>query len=147
MRSNLPVTRQRGMTLIELVIVVTIIGILATISVASYRNYALRTNRSEGKVALLRIQVAEEKFFLQNGTYTVTLAAAPPAGLGIAAASAPNGYYALGVAAGATGAIGTSYLATATATGVQTTDIAACQVLTIDDQGNRTPPNASGCWK
>ncbi|HUO94801.1 MAG TPA: type IV pilin protein, partial [Steroidobacteraceae bacterium] len=110
------------------------------------RSYGLRTNRSDGQTALLKISVAEEKYFLQNNTYTTDLADPPPAGLGIGNAS-PSGYYTLAVAAGATGTIATSYQATATATGTQTADQAACQVYTMDDQAQRTPADATGCWK
>lgn len=138
--------RNKGMSLIELMTVVGIVAVLGVLAVGSYRGYGLRTNRSEGQSALLRIQVAEEKFFLQNNTYTLDLADPPPNGLGIGNTST-NGYYALTVAAGSTGAIATSYLATATAAGTQVEDKAACQTFTIDDQGQRTPVDSTGCWK
>jgi type IV pilus assembly protein PilE len=136
----------RGVTLIELMTVVGIVAILGVIAVGSYRAYGLRTNRVDGTAALLRIQVAEEKYFLQNNTYTTDLADPPPNGLGIGNASS-NGYYTLAVAAGGTGTIATSYQATATAAGTQTQDKAACQVYTIDDQAQRSPADSTGCWK
>lgn len=137
--------RTRGVTLIELMIVIVVVAILASIAVPSYRNYILRTNRTEGRAALLRVQVAQEKFFLQNNTYTTNLTAAPPTGLGVGTTT-PEGHYAITVVAGA-GGITTSYLATATAAGGQTQDTAACLTLTINDQGVRTPAESSGCWR
>src|SRR2546429_5200969 len=58
--------RMRGMTLIELMVVLVIVAILSTLAVGSYRRYVLRANRTDATSALLRIQVAEEKFFLQR---------------------------------------------------------------------------------
>jgi type IV pilus assembly protein PilE len=136
----------RGVSLIELMTVVGIVAILGVLAVGSYRNYGLRTNRTEGQTALLRIQVGEEKFFLQNNSYTLDIVGLPPAGLGIGNTST-NGYYTLTVVPGTTGTIATSFIATATAAGTQATDTAACRVLTIDDQGQRQPNDASGCWK
>jgi type IV pilus assembly protein PilE len=138
--------RERGFSLIEILTVIGVVAVLAVISIGSYRSYGLRTNRADGQTALLKISVAEEKYFLQNNTYTVDLADPPPVGLGIGNAS-PGGYYTLAVAAGATGNIATSYQSTATATGTQTSDLAACQVYTMDDQAQRTPADVTGCWK
>ena len=139
-------TRTRGFSLIELLTVIGIIAVLAVISIGSYRSYGLRTNRADGQTALLKISVAEEKYFLQNNTYTTDLVTAPPGGLGLGNTS-PGGYYTLAVVAGATGTIATSYQATATATGTQTADLAACQVYTMTDQAQRTPADSTGCWK
>ena len=131
----------RGMTLIELMVVVAIVAILSTLAVGSYRRYVLRANRTDATSALLRIQVAEEKFFLQNNAYTTDLSAA---GLGVPSPT-PNGFYNL-VVAGAP-AIATSFKATATATGAQTQDT-SCQTLTIDDQGLRnSAPSTTDCWR
>ena len=71
----------RGFSLIELMVVVAIVGLLASIATASYRNYVRRATRTEGRSVLLSIQVAQEKFFLQNNQYVQTIAgvtAAPP---------------------------------------------------------------------
>jgi type IV pilus assembly protein PilE len=65
--------RQQGVTLIELVVVVVIVGILASIAIPSYRNYVLRANRTEGRAALLALATAQEKFYLQCNTYTTDL--------------------------------------------------------------------------
>ncbi len=138
--------RHSGMTLIELMVTLAIVAILSAVAVSSYRSYSYRANRIEAETVLMKIQVAEEKFFLQNNTYTTTLASAPPAGLGIAATS-PSGMYTLAVAAGSTGSIATSYAATATATGNQTHDKSACLTLTINDQGQQTPAPSTDCWK
>src|SRR5690606_27341297 len=59
----------RGVTLIELRPVIVVVAILRTIAVSSYRSYLLRTNRTEARMALLRVQAAQEKFFLQNNRY------------------------------------------------------------------------------
>ncbi len=82
----------RGVTLVELLIVIVIIGILSTIAVPTYRSYVLRTQRTEATSTLLRTQAAQEKYFAQNNIYADDLAAAPPAGLGIPAVTA-SGYY------------------------------------------------------
>jgi type IV pilus assembly protein PilE len=139
-----PQRRQRGMSLMELMIVVAIVALLGMIAVSSYRSQMLRSNRVDGTATLLQVQVAQEKFFLQNRRYAVDdteLAAAPPAGLGIATAS-PGGHYTLSLAGAAT-----TYTITATATAGQTADIAACQTYTITESGTRTPLNTSGCWR
>lgn len=147
-RLNDNLTRMRGVSLIELLTVVTLVAILGSLAIGAYGRYSQRANRTDGTATLLRIQVAEEKFFLSNNTYTTDFTNAPPTGLGIlSGATTANGRYNITLAAGSSGSIATSYLATATATGGQLQDTAACQVFTIDDRGNRTPADSSGCWK
>ena len=141
--------RQSGVTLIELLTVIVVLAVLSSIAVATYRRFTLRANRTDATTALLRIQVAQEKFFLQNNRYasgSAELTGAPPAGLGIGVSSAgvtPNGYYTVTLDA----ADATHYTATATAAGTQNQDVAACQVFTLNEQGTRTPAEDSGCWK
>ena len=136
--------RMRGMTLIELMVVLAIVAILSTLAVGSYRRYVMRANRTDATSALLRIQVAQEKYFLQNNTYTTDVTDPSPTGLGVTSPT-PRGFYTLAVA-GAPG-IATSFKATATATGTQTQDT-SCLTLTIDDQGLRnSAPSTTDCWR
>src|SRR5688572_1456848 len=62
-----------GFTLIELMIVVALIGILATIAYPSYNNYGIQTRRSDAQVALTRIAAQQEKFRSDCGFYATTL--------------------------------------------------------------------------
>jgi len=137
----------RGVTLIELLIVLVIMAILATTAVTSYRNYIMRANRTDARMTLLAIQVAQEKFFLQNNQYAQTLAtvtAAPPAGLGVGLGTGnttPNGSYIISF----TVATPTAYTVQAAATAGQANDT-HCPTLAIDQNGTRTPA-ASECWR
>ena len=59
----------RGVTLMELMIVVVIIGILVAIAYPNYRDFAARAKRNEAKAMLLEIAQNEERFYLQNSRY------------------------------------------------------------------------------
>ena len=140
----------RGFSLIELMVVLAVFAILSTIAVGSYRRYSLRATRTEGRLALLAVQVAQEKYFLQNNTYAqdiATVIAAPPAGLGVSSINASGvttgGNYTISFAA----VTPTTYRLQAVATGSQTKDTVACLTFTIDEQGTRTPLDSSGCWR
>lgn len=59
----------KGMTLIELMVVVTIIAILASIAYPSYREYVIRANRTEAKTELLNLSQAMEKCYTRYNAY------------------------------------------------------------------------------
>lgn len=65
--------RMRGVTLTELMVVVVIIGILTMIAYPNYRGYAARAKRNEARTALLQIATNQERFYLQNNTYTTDM--------------------------------------------------------------------------
>ena len=133
--------RRRGFTLIELMVVVVIVAILASIAAPGYRQHALRAQRAEAKRSLLGLAVAQEKFYLQNNRYAgpMELTSAPPAGLGIAATT-EHGRYAIAVTSGDVA----GFSATATARGAQSED-ARCVTFAIDHAGARTASSAD-CW-
>jgi prepilin-type N-terminal cleavage/methylation domain-containing protein len=58
-----------GMSLVELMIVVVIIGILAAISVVGYRKYIARARLSEATAMLAEFSAKEQLFFMDNGQY------------------------------------------------------------------------------
>ena len=59
-----------GMTLVELMIVVVIIGILAAISVVGYSKYRRNARVSEATAMLAEFVAKEQLYFLDNGQYT-----------------------------------------------------------------------------
>jgi len=61
--------RQSGFTLIEMMIVVTIIGILATIAVPVYRTYMQQAHLAEAKPYLLDIASKQRSYKARNGLY------------------------------------------------------------------------------
>jgi len=67
MPSNL--RKMQGVTLMELMIVVVIIGILAAVAYPNYRDFTDRAKRNEAKAILLEIAQNQERFYLQNNRY------------------------------------------------------------------------------
>ena len=61
--------RQRGVTLMELMVVVVIVGILAAIAYPSYRAQVRRSNRTEARVALEQTAGALEKCYTRYMVY------------------------------------------------------------------------------
>ncbi|HWK49896.1 MAG TPA: type IV pilin protein [Steroidobacter sp.] len=137
MRINTCRPAQRGMTLIELLTVVAIVAILGTIALNSYRSSVLRSNRTEGTTTLLRIQAAQEKFYLNERAYSNSLTQLK------IPANTERGLYRIQLSN--VGAV--TYTATATATNGQAADT-ECATLSIDETGNRTPsPATTRCWR
>ena len=133
-------TRVRGFTLLELMIVVVIVAILAAIAIPTYSRYAIRAHRVDGQELLMRIANAQERFYATNNHYGALT------DLGFASSVSPKGYYNVSMVP-ATGSTPQSFTATATPQGGQTRD--DCQSLRINNAGVKdstgTTTNGS-CW-
>lgn len=70
-------TRQRGFTLIELMIVVVIVAILASIAYPSYTQFVRRSARADAKSALMENAQFMERNFTTANSYAVDSASNP----------------------------------------------------------------------
>lgn len=66
---NLAHKAQRGFTLIELMVVVAIVGILASIAMPSYSDYVKRGRAAEATSTLANLRVQIEQYYQDNRTY------------------------------------------------------------------------------
>ena len=65
--------KQHGVTFLELLIVVVIIGILAAIAYPSYTRYVADTKRTAATSILLQIADRQQQSFMDNKTYSADL--------------------------------------------------------------------------
>ncbi|MEX1266112.1 MAG: type IV pilin protein [Woeseia sp.] len=129
----------QGITLLELMIVVVIIGIMATIAYPNYRDYAARAKRNEARAALLQIATNQERHYLQNNTYTADMT-----NLGFGAASnvvTDTGSYRINVDA----ANANDFTATATYLNADN-EAGKCATFQIDGRGAKTSAPETDCW-
>lgn len=140
----------RGVTLLELLTALVIVAVLAAIAIPTYRSHVLRTQRTDATAALLRIQGAQEKFFIQNNRYSDRIATPPPEGLGVDTVSG-QGFYDLRVELGADRASFRAVAEPRAAAGQ--IDDRRCRRFSIDQNGLRMAYDARGnestaeCWR
>jgi len=123
----------RGLTLIELLMVIVIVGVLAAIAVPTYSNYMIRARRADAKTALEQIRGAQEMWRAERGSYCIDGAGTAEAILATtmgAPRSPVSNYYTWGF----TTKTQTAFTAQATAIGSQATD----GWLAINQDGTKT---------
>jgi type IV pilus assembly protein PilE len=134
--------KEKGFTLIELMIVVAIIGVIGAIAVPSYNSYMLKSRRSDAKVGMAKVADRQERYYLQNNTYTTSLA-----DLGLTGDLTENSYYQLSVTSADVAAFELEADANGTGASGQggdtTTSAGDCTVMVLDSLGVKTPAD---CW-
>jgi type IV pilus assembly protein PilE len=63
-------TRQKGFTLIEVMIVVVIVGVLLMVALPAYQSSLQKGRRADGMAALMDAAGRQERFMLDRSTYT-----------------------------------------------------------------------------
>ena len=127
-----------GMTLMDLMIVVVIIGIITAIAFPNYRQFVARAKRTEAKAALLQIATNQERFYLQNSTFTTDMTML---GFQTDPYISDSDSYSISV----TAADQSDYTAVAT---YQFTDdeSSKCNTWQIDGRGFKTSAPYTDCW-
>ena len=140
MNNSKPLHREAGVTLMELMIVVAIIGILASIAVPAYQSYMTRTYRGAAKACIGEFGQALERYYTTNLTY-VGAAPAP----GCRTESDLDDRYTITVGNLAQ----RTYTITATPIAVQLVRDTQCGTLTQNQTGARTESGSESldyCW-
>ena len=126
----------QGVTLIELVIVIAIVGILLSAAVPSYRNHMLRVHRTEAIRMLLQASMCQERINASRGRYDTSLCQT----------TAEQPRYQLAYRSPNTR--GQTYVAMALPQGAQLAD--PCGSLSLDQNGARSISadnmNLNRCW-
>lgn len=132
--------RQRGFTLIEMMIVVAIVAILASVAIPNYSEYVQRSNRGEAVATMLEASNWLQRGYTINNTYVgATTATLQTAGLGT---SPKTGTAKYNLALSNVSA--TSYTLTATAVNTD-----KCANFTLDETGKRSVSGSAplaDCW-
>lgn len=133
--------RQRGFTLVELMITVAIVGILAAVAYPSYLTYLTKSNRRAAQSFLLEVSNRQQRYLLDARSYaadlaTLQMSTPPDVSRNYTITTAPKA-----------GTTPPGFTATATPTGTQATRDAGCGNLTIDETGAKTASGGGAtCW-
>ena len=132
-------SRMRGITLIELMIVIVVLAILTSLAYPSYQNQVRKARRADGMGTLLQTAQALERCYTRFSSYTsANCAVAFPI-------NSPEGHYTVTSAALTAGA----FTLSAAPQGPQTSD-AECGTLRLRSDGVQgsqgADTDANGCW-
>lgn len=143
--------KQQGLTLIELMVVVVVAAVLASIAFPSYQSYVYKTRRTDAHTILQAAQLGQEKYRLNNTTYadtatmrTNTTAFARVCNVQGSECRSPEGHYVLTASN-----VGTAtFTLTATPRGPQASDTEcpAIEVQQTTTALNYLPAAPRRCW-
>ena len=131
----MPRTKDKGFTLIELMITVAIIAILASIAYPSYTSHTRKSARRAAQAQMMDIANRQQQYLLANRAYATTVSA-----LGYSLPPDVAGKYTVAITTNTTASPATtvpSFTITFTATGGQAGD----GNLTLTSDGAKGPPD------
>jgi type IV pilus assembly protein PilE len=137
-----PRTAARGLSLIELTVVMAIAGILSAVAYPSYQEQVRKSRRTDAQAVLMQAAEFLEKSYTENMRYdqtTAGVAIALPASLTAAPRDGATKYYTISLQSVAT----RSYVLQAVPQGAQGSD--RCGTMSLDQVGVKTAA-VSGCW-
>lgn len=154
-------SRQAGFTLIEVMIVLTIVAIISAVAYPSYMEQVRKSRRVDAQIKLQELAQLQESFFSRNLTYASNLSGL--LGGGANTIDSDEGFYQLTVSnATGTGGVGcagtraspcSSYLLQAVpGTGSSQSKDTACSRYTLNNMGQRgatdstTTDTTTQCW-
>ncbi|MFK8054423.1 MAG: type IV pilin protein [Woeseiaceae bacterium] len=130
---------QVGFSLVELLIVVTIIGVISSIALPAYQRHVQRSERTDARAHLYKLTALQEQFFIQHGHYASNIV-----DLGFPAPSlTPNGKYHLSI----TRSDADGFVVRATRT-LSDRESSECLWFELDQFQTRSssPQNTETCW-
>ena len=138
-----PTLRQRGFTLIELMIAVAVVAILASIALPSYQDQVRKSRRGDAQSFATDVVARQQQFLLDRRTYAVSITDAPAAnGLGLAVPTSVTPFYRVTIATD--NSAPPTFTVTLTPLGAQAND--TCGTLTITAAGKKAATGTGKCW-
>lgn len=138
--------KQRGFTLIELMMVIAIVAIIAAIAYPSYQSQVLKTRRADAHSSLMDISARLERFMISNNQYTTNISDSK--GLNLGRTTSEKGFYKITVAGDGfcQKNIKNCYVITATAVSPQDKDT-DCKTITLNSNGVKSGSSGGdSCW-
>lgn len=134
--------KNKGFTLIELMIVVAIVGILAAVAYPSYQRYVQDSRRSDARANLVQLAQFMERYYTANGRYVDGGGNAPALPFTESPRDGNDKYYDLQLQ----GVNAQNYTLTATPKGAMAGD--RCGTLSINQAGVKAASGGSvdECW-
>jgi type IV pilus assembly protein PilE len=142
---------RRGFTLLEIMIVVAIIGILASIAYPSYMRQIIQSQRTDARTAIFNIAQQQEEFFVQNMQYAPDLQTLYGGAAAIASVPSPEQEYNVTIQAGCGNPCMTYTITATPAAGSTQARDEQCASMSVNNLGLKTALDDGGaastvCW-